>query len=123
MRIGEIANRAKVSARILRYYESQGLILSQRLSNGYRDYPLQTVDIVRQIKDLIECGFSTRQIAAFLQSSGSENFDPKKGAADLAPHIEKLHELDGLIDVLTERRRRLSERIALFGHRAVTSVK
>lgn len=65
MRIGEIANRAKVSARILRYYESQGLILSQRLANGYRDYPLQTVDIVRQIKDLIECGFSTRQIGAF----------------------------------------------------------
>ncbi|AMP14798.1 merR regulatory family protein [Collimonas pratensis] len=112
-----------MSARILRYYESQGLILSQRLANGYRDYPLQTVDIVRQIKDLIECGFSTRQIGAFLQSSGSENSDPRKGAADLAPHIEKLHELDGLIDVLTERRRRLSERIALFGHRAVTSVK
>lgn len=123
MRIGEIANRAKVSARILRYYESQGLILSQRLANGYRDYPLQTVEVVRQIKDLIECGFSTRQIGTFLQSSGSENFDPKQGAADLAPHIEKLHELDGLIDVLTERRRRLSERIALFGSRAVASVK
>jgi len=123
MRIGEIANRAKVSARILRYYESQGLILSQRLANGYRDYPLQTVEIVRQIKDLIECGFSTRQIGTFLQSSGSENLDPKQGAADLAPHIEKLHELDGLIDVLTERRRRLSERIALFGSRAVASVK
>ena len=123
MRIGEIANRAKVSARILCYYESQGLILSQRLANGYRDYPLQTVEIVRQIKDLIECGFSTRQIGTFLQSSGSENFDPKQGAADLAPHIEKLHELDGLIDVLTERRRRLSERIALFDSRAAASVK
>jgi DNA-binding transcriptional MerR regulator len=123
MRIGEIANRANVSARILRYYESQGLILSQRMANGYRDYPLQTVEIVRQIKDLIACGFSTRQIGAFLQSSGSENIDVKQGVADLAPHIEKLQELDGLIDVLTERRRRLSERIALFGSRAIASVK
>ncbi|MEO6920606.1 MAG: MerR family transcriptional regulator [Collimonas sp.] len=123
MRIGEIANRAKVSARILRYYESQGLILSQRLSNGYRDYPLQTVEIVKQIKDLLECGFSTRQIATFLQSSGNESVDLKQNATDLAPHIEKLHELDGLIDVLTERRRRLSERIALFSHRAAASAK
>lgn len=118
-----MAKRAKVSARILRYYESQGLIRSQRLSNGYRDYPLQTVGIVKQIKDLLQCGFSTRQISAFFKSAGNESIDVKHSATDLAPHMEKLHELDRLIDTLTERRRRLSERIASFGRRAAVSLK
>ena len=38
MRIGELAERAGVSTRALRYYEEQGLISARRAHNGYRDY-------------------------------------------------------------------------------------
>ena len=115
MRIGELASQAGVSVRVLRHYETQGLIQSRRLANGYRDYPLVAVAMVRWIRDLLDCGFATRQIQGFLHCFGNENFDAEQCAAGLAQHVEKLRELDELIDVLSERRRRLSERIALFG--------
>ena len=116
MRIGELAREADVSVRVLRHYESQGLIESQRMANGYRDYAPGSVEMVRWTRDLIECGFSTRQIHGFLHCFGSENFDPTECAAGLAQHQEKLRELDELIDVLSQRRRRLSERMtAMFG--------
>jgi MerR family copper efflux transcriptional regulator len=115
MRIGELARQAGVSVRVLRHYEAQGLIQSQRLTNGYRDYPSATADQVRWIRDLIDCGFGTRQIQGFLHCFRNENFDPEQCAAGLAQHLEKQRELDEMIAVLTERRRRLSERIALFG--------
>jgi MerR family copper efflux transcriptional regulator len=115
MRIGELARQAGVSVRVLRHYEAQGLIQSQRLANGYRDYPSATADQVRWIRDLIDCGFGTRQIQGFLHCFRNENFDPEQCAAGLAQHLEKQRELDEMIAVLTERRHRLSERIALFG--------
>ena len=36
MRIGEVAERAGVSTRALRYYEEQGLLESDRTSSGQR---------------------------------------------------------------------------------------
>jgi DNA-binding transcriptional MerR regulator len=116
MRIGELARDADVSVRVVRHYELQGLISSQRLANGYRDYSLDQVQIVRWIRELIDCGFSTRQIHGFLHCFGSTNFDPSECAAGLAQYQEKLTELDNLINVLSERRRNLSERMsAMFG--------
>ena len=39
MKIGELSERTNVPTRMLRYYEEQGLLSSERRSNGYRDYP------------------------------------------------------------------------------------
>ena len=38
MRIGELARRSGTSARSIRYYEQQGLMVSRRDPNGYRNY-------------------------------------------------------------------------------------
>ena len=38
MRIGELAERASVTVKAVRYYESLGLLKVERLSNGYREY-------------------------------------------------------------------------------------
>lgn len=39
MRIGEVAKKAGVSVRALRYYEEQDLLPAERSSGGQRQYP------------------------------------------------------------------------------------
>ncbi|MET9498459.1 MerR family transcriptional regulator [Streptomyces sp. NPDC006552] len=70
MRIGELAKRTEVPARMLRYYEEQGLITPQRLGNGYRDYDEYVVDRVRQIRGLLDAGIPTRIIGDMLPCLG-----------------------------------------------------
>ena len=66
MRIGELAERTGVSRRLLRYYEEQGLIVSSRAANGYREYQESHVDVVLQIKGLLDSGLPTRIIQQLL---------------------------------------------------------
>lgn len=66
MRIGELAKKTDVAARMLRYYEEQGLISPRRLENGYRTYDDYLVDRVRKIRGLVDSGIPTRIISDIL---------------------------------------------------------
>jgi DNA-binding transcriptional MerR regulator len=66
MRIGELAERTGVPARLLRYYEEQGLLTPRRAPNGYRDYGDSLVDRVVQIRGLLDAGLPTRIIKQIL---------------------------------------------------------
>ena len=66
MRIGELAARTGVPARMLRYYEEQELLVPQRATNGYRDYGESLVDRVVQIRGLLDAGLPTRIIKQIL---------------------------------------------------------
>ncbi|MFJ6569418.1 MerR family transcriptional regulator [Streptomyces sp. NPDC091292] len=66
MRIGELSERTATSRRLLRYYEEQGLIISQRCANGYRAYDERLVDRVLQIRGLLDAGLPTRIIKQIL---------------------------------------------------------
>ena len=70
MRIGELAERTGVPARLLRYYEEQGLLTPQRAPNGYRDYGEPLVDRVVQIRGLLDAGLPTRIIKQILPCLG-----------------------------------------------------
>jgi Hg(II)-responsive transcriptional regulator len=59
IRIGEVAQRAEVNVQTLRYYERRGLLPApRRRPSGYREYPLDTVRLVRFIKRAQELGFT-----------------------------------------------------------------
>ncbi|MFI8851124.1 MerR family transcriptional regulator [Streptomyces sp. NPDC053499] len=66
MRIGELSERTGTPRRLLRYYEEQGLIVADRLPNGYRDYDERFVDRVLQIRGLLDAGLPTRIIKQIL---------------------------------------------------------
>ncbi|MEU2951894.1 MerR family transcriptional regulator [Streptomyces xanthochromogenes] len=66
MRIGELSERTDTSRRLLRYYEEQGLIISSRSANGYRNYDENLVDRVLQIRGLLDAGLPTRIIRQIL---------------------------------------------------------
>lgn len=63
MRIGELAHRAGVSVRSLRYYEEQGLVPADRTSGGHREYPESAVGRVRFIQQLYSAGLPSTAIA------------------------------------------------------------
>lgn len=63
MRIGELAQTCSVSRDTLRFYEERGLIRARRSANGYRDYPVETVQLVLLIKTAQKLGFSLGEIS------------------------------------------------------------
>jgi DNA-binding transcriptional MerR regulator len=66
MRIGELATKADVSVRALRYYEEQGLLASSRSPSGQRHYAQAATERVQLIQHLYAAGLSSRTIAELL---------------------------------------------------------
>ncbi|MFF8729344.1 MerR family transcriptional regulator [Streptomyces sp. NPDC015171] len=66
MRIGELASRAGVSVRSVRYYEEQGLLTSTRSPSGQRHYTDDEVERVAFIQRLYAAGLSSRTIVELL---------------------------------------------------------
>ncbi len=66
MRVGELAERAGVSVRSLRYYEACGLIDAGRSSGGQRVYDDAVIERVAIIRRLLDAGLGTRAIADVL---------------------------------------------------------
>ena len=61
--IGEVAKRAGVGVDTVRFYEREGLIEDPpRRPSGYRQYPPETVPLIRFIKRAQDLGFTLREI-------------------------------------------------------------
>jgi DNA-binding transcriptional MerR regulator len=80
--IGELADRTGTSRRLLRYYEEQGLLISSRSPNGYRDYAESSVDRVLQVRGLLDAGLPTRVIKQILPCMDSPRAIQISGATD-----------------------------------------
>ncbi|MEW5810512.1 MAG: MerR family transcriptional regulator [Actinomycetota bacterium] len=105
MRIGEVAAATCSSIRSLRYYEAQGLIAPQRLSNGYRVYDTDTVEHVRRIRMLIDAGFNVRTIRQVLPCIDGTAIDMCPAVA--AAIQQAVAEMDARIGDLNMRRARI----------------
>ncbi|GAA5074910.1 MerR family transcriptional regulator [Streptomyces similanensis] len=103
MKIGEASRASGVSARSLRHYEDEGLIVPGRFGNGFRDYCQSTVDRVLVIRSLLESGLPVRLIREVLPGLT----DPPDAGADVVC-AEFLHEV-------RDYRDRLAARIAALG--------
>jgi Cu(I)-responsive transcriptional regulator len=102
MQIGEAARLTGVSAKMIRHYESIGLIPSaDRRESNYRDYghhDLHRLGFIRRARDL---GFSIDEIRDLLRLWG----DQARSSADVkALTLGHITELDRKITLLTEMR-------------------
>lgn len=77
MRIGEVASKAGVSVRALRYYEEQDLLHSTRNPGGQRQYPAGAVERVRLIQQLYSVGLPSRTIREVLPFADSGEASPE----------------------------------------------
>ena len=67
MNIGQASERSGVSAKMIRYYESVGLMPSAaRRANGYRDYGDQEVAVLQFVRRTRDLGFSLDEVSALL---------------------------------------------------------
>ncbi|MFJ9415813.1 MerR family transcriptional regulator [Streptomyces sp. NPDC101227] len=103
MRIGELARRAGVSTRSLRYYEQRGLLQAHRDTNGYRRYDAESVDTVARIRELLATGLSTDDIRDLLPcAQGGPGLNPC--ALSCSTMERQMGQLDAEIAELTRRR-------------------
>ncbi|MFF7011811.1 MerR family DNA-binding transcriptional regulator [Streptomyces fimicarius] len=81
MLIGEVARRSGVSARMLRHYESLGLVQpSGRTGSGYREYSGADIRRIFHVESLRAMGLSLREIGRALDDPG---FTPSALVDDL----------------------------------------
>ncbi|AFR10485.1 MerR family transcriptional regulator [Nocardiopsis alba] len=76
MRIGEVAEKAGVSVRALRYYEEQRLLPAERGPGGQRHYPDTAVARVELIQRLYSAGLPSRVVREVLPCVDSGEPDP-----------------------------------------------
>jgi len=94
VRIGDVAERAGVSTRALRYYEEQGLLPAGRSARGQRLYEEAAVERVQLIQQLFAAGLSSRTIV------------------ELLPCVDRGQASDDALALLQRERDRITESIA-----------
>lgn len=94
MKIGDVAERTQVAARLIRYYEQQGLLTAERAANGYRTYTEADVARVSRVAGLVQAGIPTRLVKVLLDAEEANARDepscPIAVAEQLAAELEGL---------------------------------
>ncbi len=106
MKIGELAQRAEVSAKTVRYYESIGVLPEpDRTAAGYREYGDDAVDRLAFIRDAQQSGLSLAEIASVLELKEAGATSCHHTRSLLLRHLE---ELEQQIERLQQTHRTLS---------------
>jgi len=105
LNIGRVAEAAGVSAKMIRHYESIGLLpAAGRTVAGYRIYHERDVHLLRFVRRARELGFAMKEIGALIglwNNRRRASADVKRLAAKhMAQLDEKIRELQAIRDAL-----------------------
>lgn len=104
MRIGQVAEQAGVNIDTLRYYERRGLLDEpERRPSGYREYPPETVQVLRFIKRAQDLGFTLHEVQDLLRLRQARGSRPEvRTLAEVKLHAieEKIARLSAMRDAL-----------------------
>jgi MerR family mercuric resistance operon transcriptional regulator len=109
MLIGELAAQAGVNIQTVRFYERRGLLKPpKRLSSSYRDYPSETIEIIKFIKRNQQSGFTLKEIKMLLEKLAKGAPEAMNRQTDVRRKIE---EIDDQIRSLQTARDRMKEKL------------
>jgi MerR family gold-responsive transcriptional activator of gol and ges genes len=84
VRIGKAAKESGISAKMIRYYESIGLVpRAERLDSGYREYSSADIELLRLIRRARDAGLSPERAGELVQL----------WLSDRAKHVETVNAL------------------------------
>ncbi|WP_212817398.1 MerR family transcriptional regulator [Polymorphospora rubra] len=121
MRVGELARRAGVTLRALRYYEKAGLVMPTRLPNGYREYDPVAVRQVERIRELTSLGLSVAQTRPFVECLAEGHDSGDECPSSLAAYRRAIADLDERMARLARCRDGLARHLEAAAGRAVPS--
>ncbi len=116
LRIGEVAARAGLNPKTIRYYETLGLLSPPlREANGYRRYPAQTLEVLAFIRQAQGLGFTLGEIKEILSIR-------RRGELPCT-HVRSLLEakaveLERKLADLVTLRRRIRQSLTAWGRRS-----
>jgi peroxiredoxin/DNA-binding transcriptional MerR regulator len=111
--------RTGATVRALRYYESCGLVVPQRSTNGYRDYSELDVALVEEIRQLTALGLTVMQTKPLLNCLRRGHRHSDDCPESLAAYRRGLQALDRLIEPLLSKRTALAARLDAAASRGV----
>lgn len=105
MRIGKLAKESGVSEKLIRHYESIGLIpKASRTESGYRDYSANDIQFLKFIKRARSLGFAIKEIKKLIglwRNRTRSSRDVKTLALNHVETLEKkIKEMQEMVDNL-----------------------
>lgn len=90
--IGDLSERTGVSPRSIRYYEQQGLLVSERTPSGHRRFVPESVERVILIQHMFAAGLSSQDIYPILPCMIDESQRTRFLMDELRRHRDRLEE-------------------------------
>lgn len=105
MNIGEVARVSGVSAKMIRYYESTGLIApAARTASGYRAYTDKDVQMLRFVRRARDLGFTVEVIAELLalwRDRSRQSAEVKRLATEHVANLRRrVREMEAMAETL-----------------------
>lgn len=109
MNIGEAAAATGVSAKMIRHYETLGLVMPQRRNNNYRTYTEQNVAVLRFIRHARDLAFPLSEVKRLLglwRNDGRQSAEVQRIALS---HVTALEDKARSLKAVADSLRHLAE--------------
>jgi len=109
MNIGEAATASRVSAKMIRHYETLGLVTPLRTINNYRTYTDQNVAILRFIRHARDLAFplaEVKRLLALWKNDGRQSAEVRRIALS---HVDALEEKARSLKAVADSLRHLAQ--------------
>lgn len=113
MKISDLSRLTNVSTRAIRHYEEKGLLIADRLDNGYREFNESSVERVRSIQLYLKLGFTADEIRSLFECEIATPDEYEYCEEMQEIYEEKLLKVKRQIDSMLQLQRLLERQVSL----------